>query len=58
MFNQAITGQGNPKYLSSDNDPLFLYHQWLAHLRILEVDEINTVPRVPVSQDCVSYCTS
>ena len=49
MFNQATTRQGNPKYLSSDNDPLFLYHQWLANLRILEVDEIKTVPRVPES---------
>ncbi len=27
MFNHAISQQGSPKYLSSDNDPLFLYHQ-------------------------------
>jgi transposase InsO family protein len=26
MFNQAISKQGTPKYLSSDNDPLFRYH--------------------------------
>ena len=30
MFNMAISSQGSPEYLSSDNDPLFLYHQWPA----------------------------
>jgi transposase InsO family protein len=30
MFNQAASGQGWPKYLSSDNDPLFQYHRWSA----------------------------
>ena len=28
MFNTAISTKCVPKYLSSDNDPLFLYHQW------------------------------
>jgi hypothetical protein len=28
MFNSAIVSKGAPKYLSSDNDPRFLYHQW------------------------------
>ena len=32
MFNTAISSKGVPKYLSSDNDPLFLYHQWQANL--------------------------
>ena len=44
MFNSAITSRGSPKYLSSDNDPLFLYHQWQANLRILGTDEIKTIP--------------
>jgi len=35
MFNTAISTKGVPKYRSSDNDPLFLYHQWQANLRIL-----------------------
>jgi putative transposase len=37
MFNTAISNKGVPKYLSSDNDPLFLYHQWHApaHIRSL-----------------------
>ena len=49
MFNTAISTKGVPKYLSSDNDPLFLYHQWQANLSILDVDEIKTVPYTPRS---------
>ena len=44
MFNTAISTKCAPKYISSDNDPLFLYQQWQANLRILSVDEIKTVP--------------
>ena len=47
MFNQ-ITG-GNPKYLSSDNDPLFLFHRWKANLRIVEIHELKSVPGTPTS---------
>ena len=37
MFNRAIRGQRwLPKYLSSDHDPLYKFHQWQANLRILE----------------------
>src|SRR5210317_483186 len=53
MFNTAISNKGVPKYLSSDNDPLFLYHQWQANLRILDVDEIKTVPYTPLSHPFV-----
>ena len=53
MFNTAISTKGVPKYLSSDNDPLFLYHQWQANLRILEVEEIKTVPYTPISHPFV-----
>ena len=49
MFNRAITKQTPPQYLSSDNDPLFRFHRWLANLRILEVDEIKAVPCTPRS---------
>jgi putative transposase len=49
MFNTAISTQGAPHYLSSDNDPLFRYHRWQANLRILEVQEIKTAPYVPLS---------
>ena len=54
MFNRAIRGQRwLPKYLSSDNDPLYRFHQWQANLRILEVTEIKTVPYVPLSHPFV-----
>ena len=53
MLNTAITIRGVPKYLSSDNDPLFLHHRWQANLRILDVDEIKTVPYTPRSHPFV-----
>ena len=49
MFQRAIRGHGLPKYLSSDHDPLYRFHQWQANLRVLEVTEIKTVPYVPLS---------
>jgi transposase InsO family protein len=54
MFNDAIAGAGLlPRYLSSDNDPLFFYHRWMANLRVLEVEEIKTVAYVPLSHPFV-----
>ena len=53
MFNKAISKKGLPKYLSSDNDPLFRYHRWKANLRILDVDEIKSVPYAPRSHPFV-----
>jgi transposase InsO family protein len=53
MFQQAIHRQSAPKYLSSDNDPLYRFDQWQANLRILEVEEIKTVPYVPLSHPFV-----
>src|SRR5215468_10206091 len=50
MFKQAIRSVATlPKYLSSDHDPLYRFHQWQANLRILDVREIKTVPYVPLS---------
>jgi transposase InsO family protein len=54
MFNHAIRGNCSiPKYLSSDNDSLYRFHQWQANLRILDVAEIKTVPYVPLSHPFV-----
>ena len=53
MFNKAISGMGIPKHLSTDHDPLFEYHRWQANLRILDVEEIKTVPHTPVSHPFV-----
>src|SRR4030081_587607 len=53
MFNFAISGQPRPKYLSTDHDPLFRFHRWLANLRVLEIEEIKSVPYAPVSHPFV-----
>jgi putative transposase len=54
MFNRAIRGQfWLPKYLSSDNDPLYRFHQWQANLRILELKQIKSIPHVPLSHPFV-----
>src|SRR5215467_11273438 len=47
MFKEAIRGAGLPRYLSSDHDPLYRFHQWRANFRILDVREVKTVPYVP-----------
>jgi len=44
MFLHAIRGQGFPKTLNSDHDPLYRFHQWQANLRVLGVTEIKMVP--------------
>jgi hypothetical protein len=53
MFQRAIPGPWLPKYLSTDNDPLYRFHPWQANLRVLEVVEIKTVPYVPLSHPFV-----
>jgi putative transposase len=53
MFNRATQCQAPPTYLSSDHDPLYRFHQWQANLRILDVQEIKTVPYVPLSHPFV-----
>ena len=50
MFKKAIRGVTTfPRYLSSDHDPLYRFHQWKANLRVLDIAEIKTVPEVPWS---------
>ena len=53
MFKQAIKRQPLPKHLSTDNDPLYRFHQWEANLRVLDVTEIKTVPYAPLSHPFV-----
>jgi transposase InsO family protein len=49
MFNHAVAGRLLPKRVSTDHDPLFRFHRWLANLRVLEIEEIKSVPHAPVS---------
>jgi putative transposase len=53
MFNHAVAAQPLPKYLSTDHDPLFRFHRWLANLRVLDIEEIKSVPYAPVSHPFV-----
>jgi putative transposase len=53
MFQQATRRRPVPKWLSSDNDPLYRFEQWRANLRVLEVEEIKTVPYAPLSHPFV-----
>ena len=48
MFNGIMANNVLPTYLSSDHDPLFNFQQWQANLRVLEIEEIKTVPYVPI----------
>jgi transposase InsO family protein len=60
MFNSIIKGKPKlPKYLSSDNDPLFKYHRWRANLRILEIEEVKSVPYTPESHPFIErvFCS-
>jgi transposase InsO family protein len=53
MFSRAIAGQPLPKRLSTDHDPLFRFHRWLANLRVLAIDELKSVPYAPMSHPFV-----
>jgi putative transposase len=49
MFNHAIAGERLPKHVSTDHDPLFRFHRWLANLRVLAIEEVKSVPYAPIS---------
>jgi len=53
MFNQIIAKKNVPLYISTDNDPLFLFHRWKANLRILEIEEVKSIPFTPISHPYV-----
>jgi transposase InsO family protein len=53
MFNDATSGQGWPQRISTDNDPLFQYHRWKANLRVLEIEEVKSLPYIPMSHPFV-----
>ena len=53
MFNHAVAGRPLPKRVSTDHDPLLRFHRWLANLRVLEIEEVKSVPYAPVSHPFV-----
>ena len=61
MFNHAISGDPPPKRVSTDHDPLFRFHRWLANLRVPEIEEIKAVlwsAITPVLHDSVIPTTT
>jgi transposase InsO family protein len=55
MFNHAVAGRLLPKRVTTDHDPLFRFHRWLANLRVREIEEIKSVPYAPVSHPFVEH---
>jgi len=53
MFNHAIASRPLLKRVRTDRDLLCRFHRWLANLRALEFDEIQSVSYVPVSHPFV-----
>ncbi|OFZ96748.1 MAG: hypothetical protein A3H35_18790 [Betaproteobacteria bacterium RIFCSPLOWO2_02_FULL_62_17] len=53
MFNHAVAGRLLPKHISTDHDPLFQFHRWLANLRVIEIEEVKSVSYAPVSHPFV-----
>ena len=53
MFNRAISRQAVPNRISTHHDPLFRFHRWLAKLRVLEIEEMKSIPYTPVSHPFV-----
>jgi putative transposase len=48
-----VAAQPLPKYLSTDHDPVYRVHRWLANLRVLDIEEIKSVPYAPISHPFV-----
>lgn len=53
MFNLIVPPNALPKRISHDHDPLFRFHQWTRNMDILGIEEIWTVPFVPISHPYV-----
>jgi hypothetical protein len=49
MFNRGTAGNLPPRHLSTDHDPLFGFHRWLANLRVREIEKVKSSPYAPVS---------
>ncbi|WNO10627.1 integrase core domain-containing protein [Teredinibacter sp. KSP-S5-2] len=49
MFNEIRSKKRLPKYLSSDNDPVFEFHRWWTNLDMLDIEEVKSLPGVPTS---------
>ena len=53
LLNQILGGRSPPASISTDHDPIFRHHRWHANLRVLDIDEVKTVPYTPLSHPFV-----
>jgi transposase InsO family protein len=53
LFNNAALGRARPERISTDNDPIFQYQCWKANLQILEIEQIKSLPYLPMSHPLV-----
>ena len=54
MFNEATSGHDWPTNISAlIMTRLFQYHRWKANLRVLDIEEIKSVPHAPMSHPFV-----
>lgn len=53
IFNNATSGRSWPARVSTDNGPLLQYYRWKANLRVLEIEEIKSLPHIPMSHPFV-----
>jgi transposase InsO family protein len=53
LLNQILGGRSPPARVSTDHDPIFKHHRWQATLRVLDIDEVKTVPYTPLSHPVV-----
>ncbi|MFK7825184.1 MAG: integrase core domain-containing protein [Oligoflexales bacterium] len=56
-FNKLISEIGTkPKYLSTDNDPVFNFHLWQINLDMMKIGQIKSVPGIPTSHPFIERC--
>ena len=54
MFNKILgLSITMPKYLVTDNDPVFQYECWGANLRVAWIKEVKSIPDIPISNPFV-----
>ncbi|MFK7827865.1 MAG: transposase [Oligoflexales bacterium] len=56
-FNNLISEIGRqPKYLSTDNDPVFNFHLWQINIEMMNIEQVNSIPGVPTSHPFIERC--
>jgi transposase InsO family protein len=53
LFNQILTGHVPPMRISTDHDPVFTHHRWQSNLRVMDIEEIKSIPSIPLSHPFV-----